>query len=231
MTNNITKTPLRTAALIAGFSLLIMVVAAPFVELFAYPKLVVSNNGGETTRNITANKGLFVYVIFGYLLTFICDLVVAWALYILLRPVSEHLSLLTALFRWIYTVIALIALLNLVTVFRILNTSDYSTVFQPNQLNAQIMYLLKSFKSSWYFGLIFFSTHLGLLGYLVIKSSYIPNILGVLLMITGFGYLLTTLRPYLFPTISVDFAKYTFYGELIFMLWLLFKGWRIKEVH
>jgi len=208
-----------------------MVVAAPFIELVAYPKLVVPGNAAETIKNITTNKGLFVYVIFGYLLTFICDVVVAWALYILLKPVNEQLSLLAAVFRWIYTVIALIALLNLVTVFRILNTSDYSTVFQPNGLNVQIMYLLKTFKSSWYFGLIFFGIHLGLLGYLVIKSGYIPALLGVLLIITGFGYLLTTLRPYLFQAINVDFAKYTFYGELVFMLWLLIKGWRIKELN
>lgn len=201
------------------------------MELVAYPKLVVPGNAAETIKNITTNKGLFVYVIFGYLLTFICDVVVAWALYILMKPVNEQLSLLAAVFRWIYTLIALIALLNLVTVFRILNTSDYSTVFQPIGLNVQIMYLLKTFKSSWYFGLIFFGIHLGLLGYLVIKSGYIPALLGVLLIITGFGYLLTTLRPYLFPTINVDFAKYTFYGELVFMLWLLIKGWRIKELN
>lgn len=231
MTDNVTKTSLRTAALIAGFSLLVMVIMAPFVELFAYPKLVVPNNATETIKNITSNKGLFVYVLFGYLLTFICDVVVAWALYILLKPVGEQVSLLTAIFRWIYTVIALIALLNLVAVFRILNTSDYSSVFQTNELNAQIMYLLKSFKSSWYFGFVFFSIHLILLGYLVIKSSYIPNILGVLLIITGFGYLLTTLKPYLFPAVNVDFAKYTFYGELLFMLWLLIKGWGIKELN
>jgi len=229
MAHTTTKTSLRAAALVAGFSLLVMVVAAPFVELFAYPKLVVSGNADETIKNITTNKGLFLYVIFGYLLTFICDVVVAWALYILLKPVNEQLSLLTALFRWIYTVIALVALLNLVTVFRILNTPDYSTVFQPNALNAQIMFLLKSFKSSWYFGFVFFCIHLILLGYLIIKSGYVPGILGILLIITGVGYLLTTMKPYLFSNVNIDFAKYTFYGELVFMLWLLIKGWTLKE--
>src|SRR6478672_6135539 len=208
MKENTTKTSLRTAALIAGFSLLVMVIAAPFVELFAYPKLVVPGNAAETIQNIKANRGLFIYVIFGYLLTFIADIVVAWALYILLKPVNEHLSLLTAIFRWIYKVIALVALLNLVTVFRILHTSDYLHVFQPGQLNIQVMYLLKSFKSSWYFGLIFFSIHLVLLGYVVMRSNFIPSILGVLLIITGLGYLLTNLRPYLFPTLNVDFAAY-----------------------
>ncbi|HJW18062.1 MAG TPA: DUF4386 domain-containing protein [Flavisolibacter sp.] len=231
MKENIKYTSTRTAALIGGFSLLVMVIAAPFVELIAYPKLVIPGKATETIQNIKDNRGLFTYVIFGYLLTFISDVVVAWALYILLKPVNEHLSLLTAIFRWIYTVIALVALLNLVTVYRIVNTSDYLNVFQPGQLNAEIMLLLKTFKSSWYFGLIFFSIHLVLLGYLVMRSGYIPFILGIVLIITGFGYLLTNLRPYLFPTINIDFAKYTFYGELIFMLWLLIKGWRIKEMN
>ena len=230
MTNNGSNTSLRTAALRAGFALLVMVIAAPFVELFAYPKLVVSDNVEKTIKNITDNKGLFVYVIFGYLLTFVCDIVVAWALYILLKPVNKQLSFLTALFRWVYTIIALIALLNLVTVFRILNTSDYSTLFQSNEVNTLIMFLLKSFKGSWYFGFVFFSIHLILLGYLVIKSSYVPGILGILLIITGLGYLLTTIKPYLFSNVNIDFARYTFYRELVFMLWLLIKGWSIKEV-
>jgi hypothetical protein len=223
------KTSLRTAALIAGIGLLIMVVAAPFAELFVFPKLVVSGNAAETTQNIIANKTLFTSAIFGYLITFICDLIVAWALYVLLKPVNEELSLLTAWFRWVYTVIALDALLNLVTVLRILNASDILTGSQLDQFSAQVILSIQAFRSHWYFGLIFFGIHLGLLGYLAIRSKYIPSILGVLLIIAGSGYLLTNLKPFLFPTINLDFAEYTFYGELIFMLWLLIKGPRIQE--
>ncbi len=227
--NSTNKTSLRTAALIAGIGLLIMVIAAPFAELYVYPKLIVPENAAETANNIIANKPLFISAIFGYLITFICDLVVAWALYVLLKPVSKNLSLLTAWFRWVYTGIALVALLNLVTVLRLLNTSDTLAVFQPDQLHAQVMLSLTAFRTQWHFGLLFFGIHLGLLGYLVLRSKYIPRILGILLIIAGLGYLLTTLKPYLFPSINLDFAEYTFYGELIFMLWLLIKGSRIKE--
>jgi len=223
------KTSLGRAALIAGIGLLIMVIAAPFAELYVFPKLIVPENAAETAKNIIANKTLFISGIFGYLITFICDLVVAWALYIYLKPVNKNLSLLTAWFRWVYTGIALVALLNLVTVLRLLNISDTLTVFQPDQLHAQVMLSLSIFRTQWHFGLLFFGIHLGLLGYLVFRSKYIPRILGVLLIIAGLGYLLTTLEPFLFPSINVDFAEYTFYGELIFMLWLLIKGSRTKE--
>jgi len=228
---NPNKLSLRTAALIAGIGLLIMVIAAPFAELYVYPKLVVPGNAAETTQNILANETLFTAAIFGYLITFICDVLVAWALYVLLKPVNENLSMLNAWLRLVYTLIALVALLNLVTVLRLLNTSDYLTLFQPEQFYAQVMLSIHAFRSNWYFGLIFFGIHLGLLGYLVIRSKYIPNILGVFLIIAGLGYLLTNLKPFLFPDVNLDFAEYTFYGELIFMLWLLIKGPRIKEVN
>jgi len=231
MANTTNTISLRTAALTAGIGLLIMVIAAPFAELYAYPKLVVPNDAMLTTKNIIDNKTIFVSAIFGYLITFICDIVVAWALYILLQPAHVHLSLLTAWFRLIYTVIALFALLHLVTVFRLSDTTYYTSLFQQDQLYAQVMLSIKAFKSDWYFGILFFAIHLLLLGYLVIRSGYIPKVLGVLLIITGLGYLLTTLRPFLFPDINTDFAKYTFYGELVFMLWLLIKGSRIKELN
>ncbi len=230
MINSKYKVSLSTAALITGFALLGSVIAAPFAELYAYPKLVVPFNAAETAKNIIANNSLFISLIFGYLITFIFDLVLAWALYILLRPVNEHLSQLTAWFRLVYTVIALVALLNLVTVFRLLTTADYLKLFEPDRLYAQAMIYLMAFKNYWYFGIIFFGIHLVLLGYLVFKSKYIPKILGVLLIITGLGYLLTSLRPYLFPDINVDFAKFTYYGELVFMLWLLIRGSKIKDI-
>jgi len=227
--NRTHKTSLGSAALIAGIGLLIMVIAAPFAEIFVYPKLVVPGNAAETVRNIMANMTLFTSAIFGYLITFICDLLVAWALYVLLKPVNKNLSLITAGFRWVYTGIALVALLNLVTVLRLLNTSDTLSLLQPDQLHTQVMLSLSAFRTQWHFGLLFFGIHLGLLGYLVFRSKYIPRILGVLLIIAGLGYLLTSLKPFLFPDINLDFAEYTFYGELIFMLWLLIKGPRIKE--
>ncbi len=229
--NNTNKLSLRRAALLAGLGLLIMVIAAPFAELYVYPKLMVKGNTVETVKNIIEFKTLFVAAIFCYLVTYICDILVAWALYILLKPVNESLSLLTAWFRLVYTVIAIVALLNLVSVFRLLNSADYLTLFEPKQLQAQVMLYLKTFRYGFHFGLIFFAIHLGLLGYLVIRSTYIPKVMGFLLIISGIGYLLTTVQPYLFQNINIDFAVYTFYGELIFMLWLLIRGSRLKDAN
>lgn len=221
---------LSSAALIAGIGLLIMAIAAPFAELYVMPKLVVPYMTLETAANIQAHESLFTAAIYAYFLTFICDLVVAWALYILFKPINEHLSLLTAIFRWVYTVIAIMALMNLITALGLLTTPKYLTIFEKDQLYAQAMISIRAFKNHWYFGIILFAMHLFLLGYMAIKSGYIPKIIGILLIISGAGYLLSSLRPYFFPSISIDFAMYTFFGELVFMLWLLIKGRKLKQV-
>lgn len=216
---------LRQAALIAGFGYLISPV--PFAEFYVYPKLVIPGNIEQTAQNIATHGGLFLAAIFCYLITFISDVVIAWALYVLLVPVNRSVSLLTAWFRLVYTVIALFGLLNLVTVFRLLNTPDYLTVFGPGQLHAQVMLLLNSFRYDWSMGLILFGIHLGLLGYLVYRSGYIPRIIGILLAIDGLGWVIDSLRPYLYPNAHLRFLFITFFGELFFMLWLLVRGWKI----
>jgi hypothetical protein len=154
---------------------------------------------------------------------------VAWALYVLLRPVKPSVSLLTAWFRLVYAVMALVALQNMVTVLRLLDSPDYLTLFGSDQLHAQVELLLNSFRYEWTIGLIIFGIHLGMLGYLVYRSGYIPKILGILLAIAGFGYLIYYLSPYLLPTADLGFLMITFFGELVFMLWLLIRGWKIEN--
>jgi hypothetical protein len=221
---------LRQAALIAGFGVLIMAFAGPFAELFVYGRLVIPGNIEETTQNMVANRGLFLAGIFAYLTMFFCDVLVAWALYVLFIPVNRSLSLLAGWLRLVYAVIALFSLSKLVTVYRLLNTSDYLTVFGSEQLHAQVRLLLNSFQYEWGMGLGLFGIYLGLLGYLVYRSGYIPRILGILLAIAGLGWVIDTLRPYLYPNVDLGFIMIVAsVGELIFIFWLLLRGWKIQE--
>jgi len=179
--------------------------------------------------NILSHKGLFLSGVFSYLINFICDVVVAWALYFLLKPVSESLSLLAAWFQLVYAIMSLVALLNLASVLRLLNIGDYTTFLPPDQVPDQVMLSLSAFRDWWAFSFFFFGIHLVLLGYLVFKSEYIPKWVGISLAIAGLGYLINTTQRYLFPKINLEFITITYFGELVFMLWLLIKGLRIKE--
>src|SRR5580658_4751859 len=124
MANPAPKTSLGTFAFVAGLGILFMA-TSPFAEFLVYQKLVVPGNAAETVKNITGNQALYISGMFAYLINFICDLLVAWALYVLLKPVNQHLSLLTAWFQLVYAVISLVALINLFTIFQLLNNADY----------------------------------------------------------------------------------------------------------
>lgn len=218
---------LRQAALVTGLGYLLMPVA--YAEFLIWPKLVIPGNIEQTVRNIAAHEGLFVAAILCYFISFLDDVVIAWALYVLLAPVNKSFSLLTAWFRLVSAVIGLFSCLNLVAVYRLLNSPDYLTVFGSGPLRAQVKLLLSSFRYDWSMGLVIFGIHLVLLGYLIYRSGYIPWILGILLVVNGLGWVIDSLKPYLYPNAHLGFIFITFFGELVFMLWLLIRGWKIQE--
>jgi hypothetical protein len=137
MANGLT---LRQAALTAGFAYLLN--AVPYAEFSIYPKLVIPGHAQQTVANIASHRGLFLTAIFCYLINFIEDIIIAWALFFLLAPVNRALSLLAALFRLVYTAIALIGMFNLVTVYRMVMSPEYAEAFGPGPFAAQVDLLM-----------------------------------------------------------------------------------------
>jgi Domain of unknown function (DUF4386) len=227
MVSPATKITTGRFALIAGIAMVFMG-TTPYAEFFVYHKLVLSGSAEATVKNILANKNLFISGIFGYLINFIADVVAAWAFYGLLKPVNEMLSLLAAWLRLVYTVISLAALLNLLTVLRLVSSSENLTIFDVDQLHYQVMFSLHAFRDGWSFAYYFFGTHLVLLGYLIFKSTYMPRIIGVLIIVDGLGWIISTMQPILFPHINLDFIAIAYFGELVLLFWLLIKGPKIQ---
>ena len=231
MTNRITDISLRKAARVAGFGLLIMTIFAIYAYYFVRQSLIVPGDAATTANNIMANELLFRSSIVSWLIVLTCDVVVAWALYVLLKPVNKSLSLLAAWFRLVYTTIHGIALLNLIFVLQLLSGADYLTVFETDQLHALLLLFLNGHNYGALIGLVFFGFHLFVLGYLVFKSDYIPRIIGVLLIIASFGYLIQNFGNVLLPNyanyeaiLQMVFVVPMFIGELSLCFWLLFRG-------
>jgi hypothetical protein len=229
MTNRTVDISLRKAALLAGFGLLIMTVFYIVADLFVFQNLIVQGDATTTVNNIMTSEMLLRIGICCILIVLICDLVVAWALYIFLKQVNKDLSLLTAWFRLVYTAMLGIALINFVDVLILLSGANYLTVFQSEQLHANVMLSINSFYEAWAVALIVFGFHLLLLGYLVFKSNYIPRIFGILLIAAGLSYLFDYFGKLLFPNFGAAISLVLGWGELIFMFWLLFKGGKILE--
>ncbi len=221
-----TDTSLRTAAIVGGLGLLIMAILAPVANFSLLQNLVVPGDAAATANNISASAGPFRLSITLFVIVCSLDLVVAWGLYILLRPVNRDLSLLAAWLRVAYAAIFASALNNLVVVSQLLGGSGYLRAVPADQLHAQVMSSLDAYVSGWDLALIIFGLHLLLLGYLVFRSGYIPRLLGVLLVISGLGYLVEDIGRLLSPNFAVTLTTFTFVGEVVFLLWLLWKAVR-----
>ena len=213
LTNRFTDISLRTAAIIAGVGLLLMAILSPIAYLNTFQSLVKFDDAALTAQNILNSMGAFRTAIFLLFTVAILDIVVAWALYILLVPANKKLSALAAWLRVIYGGIFIFAISKLYVALQVI-TPD----------GTQTMSYLKAFQSIWDIGLILFGFHLLVLGYLVFKSGYIPKWLGVFLVLAAVGYIVDGFGKTLSPDYNLNIAQFTFVGEVLLIFWLLWKG-------
>ena len=225
---DIADVSLRQAAVIAGLGYLV-------IFLFGFSnvrreKLVVRGDAAATAGNILGSESRFRAFIASWIVMLVADVVVAWALYIFLKPVSESLSLLTAWVRLVYVAVAAVAVVNLLSVPGILSGVDDSEAFQPDQRNAQAMLFLRSYDFGFNVGFVFFGLHILGLGYLIVRSDYIPTVLGVLLIVASVAYLIDSFACFLSSSYgsneahSLVFAIPAIISELSLTVWLLIWG-------
>jgi Domain of unknown function (DUF4386) len=76
--------------------------------------------------------------------------------------------------------------------------------------------------------LLFFGPYCLLLGYLIFRSTFLPRILGVLMVLAGVGWLI-----FLLPSVAHHLSRYIeglgILAEGLLMLWLLVKGVNISR--
>src|SRR4028118_1345634 len=89
----------RKVALIAGSGLLFIALLSPFARFGVLQSLVVPADATATVDKITASEGLFRIGIAALLIVVMLDVVVAWAEYVLLKPVSRTLAVLVGWLR------------------------------------------------------------------------------------------------------------------------------------
>ncbi|WML44409.1 DUF4386 domain-containing protein [Neobacillus sp. PS3-40] len=221
----------------AGFGLLLMFILAFFGNFFVLEGLIKPGDAATTANNIIANELLFRTGITSFIIVLILDVLVAWALYILLKPVNKNLALLALLFRLIYAAIFGASQYNLLSVLQLVDGTDYLTVFETDQLHAQVMLLINAFNNDWLIGLVFFGIHLFVVGYLIFKSGFMPRLLGILLILSSIGYLIDNFAKVLLSNYNdyqtiflLIVALPGIIGELTLAIWLLFNGNKIPEM-
>jgi len=205
----------RTAALVAGVGLAAMAVLGGFANFAAILILIVPGEAVQTAQNISGSPLLFWSGVLSFVAVALLDVLVAGALYTLLRPVNRRLSAAAGWARTVYAVLLLVAVSQLVIGFSLLDDPEAA------------LPVLESFTTIWVLSLGLFGVSLLLVGYLAFRSGFIARVFGILLALAGAGYLADAVGVAVVPDFTVVFAQVLFVGEVAIIFWLLIRGRRL----
>lgn len=227
-TERIREASPRFKARLAGVLYLIAIIAASFAEFFVRGRLVAGGDAAGTATNILAHESLYRLGAAAVLIYLVCDTAVALIFYELFKPVSRSLSLLAAFFRLMEVAILGGNLLNQLAPLVLLKGATFLTVFKSDQLQALALVSLNLYAQVFFVAMVFFGFHCFLIGYLICRSAFLPRFVGLLMAITGLGYVAHSFALVLSPALAAHLFPYLMAlglpGELSLVLWLLVLG-------
>jgi Domain of unknown function (DUF4386) len=207
-----------------------------FANFFVRVRLIEPDDAAATAGNIMDSETLFRVGLVSFLIVFVLDVVVAWALYLFFKAVNTDVSLLTAWFRLTYAILLGAALVFFFFALELVSGADHLEAFETGQLDAQVTLYLDAFNDLWLIGLVCFGIHLALLAYLILESAHVPRALGVLLVLAGAAYVINSLADALLSNYDDYEAVFvtivavpSVIGELAFAIWLLLRGGKERE--
>lgn len=216
----------RSIARLAGVFYLITIIAGMFAEIFVRGPLDY-RDAALTAHQILASETL-------YRLGFVADIVggvsylfVTWLLYELFKRVNQPVSLLAALFSVVGIAIGGVTSAAHLAPLYLLKGAPYLASFSVSQLQTLALLSLKLHTLGYQIALVFFGFYCLLLGYLIVRSTLVPNVIGALIAVAGLALLLNSFIAFVSPPVSHSVANYFFaldgLGEIALMLWLLIK--------
>lgn len=224
----------KRIARVAGLLYLGVVLTGIFSLMYAPSKLIVPNNPTLTLQNITSSEVLFrLWIVIG-LLCYTFFLFLPLQLYKLLNPVNENYAKLMVLLAVLSVPVFFLNSQNLFSILSLINDGQTKTGFSNAQIQTQVMLYLDQYNNGMRIVHLFSGLWLFPFGYLVFKSGFLPKILGVLLMLGCFGYLLN----FVGHTLIADYSKFgvssyirlpASIGEIGTCLWLLIMGAKEKK--
>lgn len=220
-----------TTARVAGglyLAYMVLTVAANVMR----DRLVVPGDAAATAANVVGSTPMFR-------VSFVCDvlagvlfLVTAWALYVLLKPVNSSIALLFLLLNLAGVAVQCVNMLYFFAAGVIVGVADAPGAVATGGPPTLTLLFLELYRNGFMIAQFFFGAWLLPLGYLVLRSGFLPRLLGVVLIVESAAWFAYALQFFLLPdaaAVSTVSAVIGFIGEFSLMLWLLIMGAREPE--
>jgi hypothetical protein len=222
----------RVRARIAGFFWLMTILTGAFA-LFIGGRFVVSGDAAATAANILAHEPSFRLGIAANLIATACYLVATLFVYDLLKPVNRTLSLLAAFFSLAGCAVGAVSFVFYLAPVVALENAPYLSVFTVEQVRALAFMFLRLYERASNIGFAFFGLHVFLVGCLIFRSTFLPRLVGALMVFGGVGWLTLSFTNLLSPPLGRYLSPYIMapgiLGELSLTLWLLVMGVNVQR--
>ncbi len=225
----------KKTARLAGLLWFLVAVTGGFGLFYVRSNLIVTGDAAATVANIVASESLFRAAIVSILISQIFLFFFGLTLFYLFKEVNKVLATVFLTSVMMTVAIAVVNQLNNFGVLLVLSQADYLKVFSPEQLNAMAMIFLRLANSGQGLLEIFWTLYFFSFGLLIIKSRFLPKILGILLMIMSVGFAINILEKFLIPQFHpVMFTRLAMslgaLGGIPTIFWLLIKGAKVEPL-
>src|ERR687886_2069263 len=231
--DSIAGTAPRQLARIAGALYLINIVLGAFAISIVPAVVVASGDAAATARNLQAHEALYRLGLAAHVVVTLTNIPLALIFYELFKVVNRRLALLDAFFILVATAIEAAGLLNQFAPLVLLGDESFTNALPTAQLQA-LAYLPNALSGIDYsIHTMFFGFDIICFAYLVLRSSFLPKAIAVLLAIDGLAYLIYSFADLLAPGFAAHLVPWiqlpALFGEGSLCLWLLLVGLDVER--
>lgn len=223
---------IRRTARLAGlvyFVTACLMVLAFMVQPRAF---MVSGDAAATAQRIVEGEQMYRIMVLTSLIAQILFIFVALLLYQLFRNVDRWYARAMAALVLVAIAADLVVIANRMAPIDLLIGNEFLSVFSRPQREALSLAFLYLGGNLSLVLTMFWGLWLIPFGILVIKSGWFPKVLGILLMLAGAGYVLTSLVFFVSAENLKTFRQMItplYFGEVPIILWMLVKGAKVPD--
>ena len=195
---------------------------------FFIKRVVIAGDPAATVTNLLAHEATYRTGFGIGLLGNAIYIVLTVLFYRLFRPVGRTIVLLMAFFGLAGCTTQIVAGIFQLAPLVILRDSQLASAFPIEQLRAAALVSLKLYSQTFYISFVMFALFDFMLGYLIYESTFLPRILGILMMIAGVAAM-TFVYPPLGTALKMVVLPVGGLAEVALMLWLIFKGVNVSR--
>jgi hypothetical protein len=189
----------------------------------------VSGDSAETVRRIAAAVPLFRLSVAFDVVYCVGVVALLSALYVVLRPVNRYLAVLATLLKLVYAVSAMLMVLSWHTIARLVTNPAYARALGADPLQALVKLNTAATVDEYYVGLAFWALSAAVIGWLWLRSGYIPRAFALFGLVSAAWCALCTFAYIMSPAFAQTVNLWWFDSplaifDIVLSFWLLFKG-------